>query len=316
MSPLELQKKLAGGLLAFPLTDFDSNDHFDSRSYTERVEWLQSFRPRALFPAAGAGEFFSLTMREFSAVTQATVQASGSLPVVASAGAGTLAAIAYAQEAQRLGADGLLLLPPYLTEGSQEGMRRHIAAVCAATDLGVIIYNRANCRLNAETLLKLAEQCPNLIGLKDGHGDIEMLNRMRTRVGDRLLLINGMPTAEIFATAYRALGLTTYSSAIFNFLPQLALDFHGAVAAQNDSTVARIMESFILPYVELRRRQPGYAVSIVKAGAQIVGRGAGKVRPPLSDLSAEEYASLSDLIAAAGSPAAPMKTDIAGLAVR
>lgn len=299
MSPAELQKTLDGGLLAFPITDFDENDSFNVKAYDQRLEWMQSFESRALFPAAGAGEFFSLTAAEFSAVTKATIDGSRNRPVIASAGEGTRAAMAYAQEAERLGADGILLLPPYLTETSQEGMRQHITAVCGATSLGVIVYNRANCRLNAQTLVRLAEECPNLIGLKDGHGDIEMLTRMRSMVDGRLMLINGMPTAEIFATTYQALGINTYSSAIFSFLPKLAVSFHQAVADHDVQNVKRMMDSFILPYVEIRGRQPGYAVSIVKAGATIVGRSAGKVRPPISDLSADEYDRLSALIATA-----------------
>ena len=75
-------------------------------------------------------------------------------------GYGTRTAIEYAQEAERLGADGLLLMPPYLVEASQEGLRAHITAICRATKLGVIVYNRANCRLAAATTARLAADCP------------------------------------------------------------------------------------------------------------------------------------------------------------
>ena len=95
-------------------------------------------------------------------------------------------------------------------------------------------------------------------------------------------MLNGMPTAETYARPFRALGMATYSSAIFNFVPRTALDFHRAVHAGDDAAIDRLMNDFIEPYIRIRKKQPGYAVSIVKAGADIVGRGAGKVRPPLA----------------------------------
>ena len=105
-----------------------------------------------------------------------------------------------------------------------------------------------------------------------------------------------MPTAETYARAFRATGVVTYSSAVFNFIPRLALNFHAAMHAGDDATVEALMLDFFLPYLRLRARQPGYAVSIVKAGADVVGRSAGPVRPPLSDFTAEEIREFKALI--------------------
>jgi len=297
MTADELKDAIPRGMLAFPLTDFDSDGNFDERASVRRLEWLASYRPAALFVAGGAGEFFSLTPAEFSAVVGTAVKAcSGKLPVIAASGFGTRTAIEYASESERLGADGLLLLPPYLTEGSQEGLRAHIGAVCSATRLPVIVYNRANCRLSLETVMRLAEACPNLIGFKDGVGDIEQLTAIRSALGDRLLFINGMPTAETYARAFRGIGVPVYSSAVFNFIPRTALAFHDALNSGDEAAIELLLRDFFIPYVRIRNRQPGYAVSIVKAGAAIVGRSAGRVRPPLSDCSADEVASLRALI--------------------
>ena len=297
MTPNELMAAVPRGMLSFPLTDFDADDTFDPKACRARLEWLSAYPSSALFMAGGAGEFFSLTMEEFSAVIRTAVEACGGrTPVIAGCGYGTRMAIAYAQEAERLGADGLLLMPPYLVEASQEGLRAHITAVCKATKLGVIVYNRANCRLQAATVARLAADCPNLIGFKDGVGDLEGLAGTRAAVGDRLIFVNGMPTAETYARAFKAAGIATYSSAVFNFIPRTALKFLDAVNNDDAATVDALMRDFFVPYIRLRNRQPGYAVSIVKAGADIVGRGAGKVRPPLSDCTADERAELTVLI--------------------
>jgi 5-dehydro-4-deoxyglucarate dehydratase len=301
LAPDALRSAIADRVLSFPLTDFDEQDEFDPASYRRRLEWLNSAGASGHFVVGGAGEFFSLTAAEYGAVVGTAVAAcQGRVPVIAAAGLGTHVAVAQAQEAEQLGADGLLLLPPYLTEASQAGLAAHITAVCRATRLGVIIYNRANCRLNAETLVQIAADCPNLIGLKDGIGDIERFLAMRSLLGDRLLYINGMPTAEVYAQAYRGMGVKTYSSAIFNFVPRTALAFHRAVVDGDTAVVDRIFRDFFLPYIQIRNNQPGYAVSIVKAGADIVGRGGGRVRSPLSDLNAEERSRLAALIHALG----------------
>jgi 5-dehydro-4-deoxyglucarate dehydratase len=222
------------------------------------------------------------------------------VPIVAGAGGATRQAIACAQEAERLGAQGILLLPHYLTEAGQDGLAAHIEAVCKSVKFGVIIYNRGVCRLQADTLLKLANRCPNLVGFKDGIGEIELMVTIRRKLGDRFAYLGGLPTAEVYAAAYRALGVPVYSSAVFNFIPKTAMEFYHAIAQDDQATTGRLLDSFFLPYLEIRNRKPGYAVSIVKAGAKIVGHDAGPVRPPLVDLSADEAARLETLIRALG----------------
>ena len=123
---------------------------------------------------------------------------------------------------------------------------------------------------------------------------------IRRKLGDRLTYLGGLPTAEVYAAAYKALGVPVYSSAIFNFIPKTAVQFYEALAANDGATMGRLLDTFFLPYLEIRNRRPGYAVSIIKAGARLVGRSAGPVRPPLVDLTAEEDARLGELIAALG----------------
>ncbi|WP_373744988.1 dihydrodipicolinate synthase family protein, partial [Achromobacter insuavis] len=143
---------------------------------------------------------------------------------------------------------------------------------------------------------RLAERCPNLIGFKDGVGDIEAMVRIRRKLGDRFSYLGGLPTAEVYAAAYRALGVPVYSSAVFNFVPKTAMQFYRAIAANDHDTTNRLLDEFFLPYLEIRNRCAGYAVSIVKAGAKLVGHDAGPVRAPLTDLRPEELDMLDALI--------------------
>lgn len=301
MDPQELKRVLESGLLSFPLTDFDANLQFSPRPYAERLEWLMPYGASALFAAGGTGEFFSLEPDEYSAVVGTAIETCrGRMPIIAGAGGGTSLAIKYAQEAERLGAQGLLLLPHYLTEASQEGLVEHVAAICASVRFGVIVYNRGACRLTPESLQQLADRCPNLIGFKDGVGDIESMVSIRVQLGDRFAYLGGLPTAEVFAAPYKAMGCPVYSSAVFNFIPKTAIEFYNAHAADDTETTNRLIRDFFLPYLKLRNRGQGYAVSIVKAGATIIGHSSGPVRPPLSDLKPAEVEELRALMAKLG----------------
>ncbi|MEU4154929.1 5-dehydro-4-deoxyglucarate dehydratase [Actinoplanes sp. NPDC026670] len=295
--PLDLAARLASGLLSFPVTHFDDDLAFDEPRYREHLAWQASHGVAGLFAAGGTGEGFSLTSAEIDAVVRAAVDEVGGLvPVIAPATGSTAQAVAQAQAAETAGAAGILLFPPYLTEASQSGLIAHVEAVCRATGLGVIVYSRANAVLEDVTVATLADRNPTLIGLKDGIGDIERMTRTYARVGDRLIYVGGLPTAETFALPLLQLGVSTYSSALYNFLPEFALRFYAAVRAQDRVAVYGMLNDFVIPYLDIRDRARGYAVSIIKAGLTAVGRDGGRVRPPLTDLTEGERSDLSRLI--------------------
>lgn len=298
-NPADMARRLGSGLLSFPVTHFDAEGAFREDSYRDHCAWMLGHELSGLFPAGGTGEFFSLTPAEVETVVAAAVaEAAGRLPVISGCGYGTAIAVDMAQGAERAGADGLLLLPPYLVGASQEGLGRHIERICRATGLGVIVYNRDNAVVDEDTLARLCDRNPNLVGYKDGVGDIELMARIHARMGDRLTYVGGLPTAETFATPYLTMGVTTYSSAIFNFMPEWALAFYRAVRAGDQAHVQEQLKRFVMPYIALRNRGKGYAVSIVKAGCRIVGRDPGPVRSPLTDLSPAEHDALRTLIEA------------------
>ena len=305
-TPQELADKLRDGLLSFPVTAFDADLLFDESAYREHLSWQAGFPVAGLFAAGGTGEGFSLTPEEIATVVRVAVEEVGEkVPVLAPAGGNTAQAVRNAADAQSAGAEGLLLLPPYLTECDQEGLFAHASAVCAATDLGVIVYNRANAIYSADTVARLSERHENFIGFKDGIGDIEHLTKVYAKNGDRLFYLGGLPTAETFALPLLQLGMSTYSSAMYNFVPEFALEFYRDVRAQDRAAVTDKLNRFVLPYIEIRDRVKGYGVSIVKGGLKAVGRDAGGVRPPLQDLTETDLADLTALIDAlpTGTPA-------------
>ena len=297
MDPNTLAKTIGSGLLSFPVTHFTSDGDFNEASYRKHLQWLSDTPLAALFAAGGTGEFFSLTPGEYSQVVSAAVsETAGSMPILSGCGFGTRTAIEYARAAEKAGAQGVLLFPAYLVNPDQDGLFRHVKAVCDSTSLGVVVYNRDNAIAREDTIARMCEACPNLIGFKDGVGDLELMMKIYLRMGDRLTYIGGLPTAETFALSYLEMGVTTYSSAIFNFLPNWAIGFYDAIRRRDHAYVAKEMRDFVVPYLAIRDRRKGYAVSIVKAGVRLKGHDCGPVRTPLSDLTKEEMDMLAKLL--------------------
>jgi 5-dehydro-4-deoxyglucarate dehydratase len=254
-------------------------------------------KPSCFFVGCGTGEFWSLELSEYAAVVRTAVETVGRhVPVLAGVGYGTKLAVQFVAAAEAQGADGVLVFPPYLITGPQEGLYRHYRAIAESTGLAVMIYHRDNARLEPATVARLTTECPNIIGVKDGHGDLQALQQMRDLLGDAFLLMNGMPSAEMFAPSYYQAGMRPYSSGVIDFLPEVAWAFYHALEAGDAPRLARLTEGFYRPYTELRQQMPGYGVALVKAGLKLRGRPAGGVRPPLIDPSPEHIAQLQFLM--------------------
>ncbi|MGH9354260.1 MAG: 5-dehydro-4-deoxyglucarate dehydratase [Terriglobia bacterium] len=291
----ELRQKLKG-LFAFPVTPFDPQGEIDLGRYREHVEYTVAAKPEAIFVCGGTGEFFSLNLAEYRALVSAAVEETkGRIPVIAGCGYGLGLAIDFARAAESAGADGLLVLPPYLLQAEQEGLYQHYSAVARATRLGVIIYQRDNAILSPGLARRLME-IPNLAGFKDGHGDMERLGRIRMAVGGEIPVINGMPTAELSALAFFGLGITSYSSAVFNFAPEISHAFYRALTSGNAARVHQILDGFFRPFAELRDLRKGYAVSLVKAGVSVMHKSVGPARPPLVNPSEKDLEELKRVI--------------------
>ncbi|MEV6400422.1 5-dehydro-4-deoxyglucarate dehydratase [Streptomyces sp. NPDC051907] len=303
MTPAPLAARLAQaqGPLFFPVTAFGPDGGLGLDVFRAHVRRGVDAGAAAVFACCGTGEFHALNLAEFRACVAAAVEeTAGQVPVVAATGYGAALAVQYAQAAEEAGADGLLAMPPYLVAADQGGLLRHYRELAAATSLDVIVYQRDNAVFEPETVVELA-QTDGVVGLKDGHGDLGLMQRIASAVrrdlpGQDFLYFNGLPTAELTALAYRGIGVALYSSAVFAFAPDIALAFHRALAAGDDTTAARLLDGFFVPLARLRAMGRGYAVSLVKAGVRLEGLDVGEVRPPLSEPLAAHVKALAVLV--------------------
>ncbi len=293
----QIKASLEHGLLSFPITDFDEKGEFKPSTYASRLDWFVTHNVSSIFVAGGTGEFFSLSEQEYKKIVEVTAETvQAKVPMISSVGRSIPEAIAFAKIAEKAGMNALLLMPPYLTECPQDGTYEYAKTIIANTSLPVIYYNRANGVLSADYVQKLADACPNFIGLKDGTGNMQELNDTIKSVGSRLSYIGGVPTAEIIAEAYLSIGVNTYSSAVFNFAPELANLFYKSLRAGKKELIANLLRDFYIPFVRLRSKKNGYAVSLIKAGAKIIGRSAGNVRAPLIMPTSDEVKTLEGII--------------------
>lgn len=295
------------GILFFPVTPFNREGEISLSAVEEHIALGMDSEPGGVFVACGAGEFHALEPAEYTAlVRRASEVVGGRVPLVAGAGGSLPIAKKFAQAAAASGADGLLLLPPYLAAGPPRGVAAYVREVGAATSLPLIVYNRDNATFDPRTAAEIS-RLPTVTGFKDGRGDLDSLKAIVAAVRDALdtdgngkafQFFNGTPTAEISVSAYRDIGVEAYSSAVYGFVPEISTAFYRAVTSGDERSVNRMLESFFWPLVELRDTVPGYAVSLIKAGVRLSGLDVGSVRPPLVDPSDDDVRRLSEIIAA------------------
>jgi len=289
-------------VLFFPVTAFDDADRVDAELVEQHVADRVQHRPGAVFAACGTGEFHALSSSEYAVVVEAAVRgAAGAVPVLAGCGGPLGHALECARAAERLGAQGLLVMPPYLVRGPQQGLVDYIERVSAATDLPLIVYHRGASTFDPESVRALLRN-PRVAGIKDGVGDLALAQQFVREAAlagrDDVLFFNGLLTAEMTQAAYTAVGVPLYSSATFAMAPDISVAFFDALRAGDTEAQHRLLDGFYTPLIALRDETPGFAVALVKAGVRAGGLAVGPVRAPLVDPTAEQTARLEQLLSA------------------
>jgi 5-dehydro-4-deoxyglucarate dehydratase len=300
---------LFDGVLFFPVTPFWPDGELHPQRLAEHISERLDDRPGAVFVACGTGEFSALSLSEYHDAVSAAVRATrGQVPVFAGAGGTWATAREQVRAARTAGADGVLLMPPYLVRASQSGLLDYVRAVTSEAGLPVVVYSRDNAVFTVASAVELTT-IPGVIGLKDGSGDIETValtvSAVRRAIDESadpnrpFTFFNGLPTAEVTVPAYRAVGVDQWSSAVFAFAPEVATAFHRAITTGDLATVQWLLADFYHPLVTVRRRVSGYAVALVKAMVRVRGLDVGPVRPPLVEPGPADLAEVEALTASA-----------------
>jgi 5-dehydro-4-deoxyglucarate dehydratase len=293
MQPTELRKQL-NGVISFPVTPFKPDQSLDLQGLRNNLRILLQHPVCAVVAAAGTGELYSLSITEHRAVVQATVEeVNARIPVIAATGFNPPIAAELARQAEAAGAQGILAFPPYYPNPDDEGIVAYYRGIAEATSLGLLIYSR-DWFHPVPALIQQLVRIPNLIGWKDGQGDMRRYQMIRQRLGDRLLWIGG--AGDDLVPAYYSLGIRTYTSSIANVAPRLSLRLHELAAAGNAKELTGLMEELVIPLYALRARRKGYEVAVMKAMMDMLGLVGGRVRPPLVDLRPDDLESLRGML--------------------
>lgn len=288
------------GILGFPVAPLKEDGQLDFNGLEANIDFLLNNGVQSVFVACGAGELHAVTQEEYKEMVETAIKVvGGRVQVYTGVGGNIQHALEQVKISTDAGADGYLILPPYLIDPSQDGLVNYLKAIIESSDLNAIVYQRDKCILTKESLLELCE-LPQLVGFKDGVGDMEYNTEAVQLIGDRLEWINGMPLAEVTMASYYNLGFRTYSSAISNYIPHISAKYFEALKEGDGKTMHDLLEEVILPIHSIRKRKAGYAVSLIKAGMNIVGLPVSTtVRPPIAPVEQSHYDELKEILTAA-----------------
>jgi 5-dehydro-4-deoxyglucarate dehydratase len=294
MHPSTLRSKLSG-VIAFPVTPFKEDLSLDLPALHQNLTHLLQYQISAIVAAGGTGELYSLTPAEYTRVIELTALAvEDRVPVIAGVGFGQRLAVEMAQAAAQVGADGILVFPPYYSEADDEGLFEYYRAIGDATRLGLLIYSRDWASFSPLMVERLSA-IPTLIGWKDGQADIRRLQMIINHVGDRLHWIGG--AGDDLIAAYSGIGVSTFSSSIATVAPRLALKLYELADGGDWEALNGLLDRCVIPLYALRARRKGYEVSAMKAMMDMVGLNGGPVRPPLVNVKPEEEEELRLILA-------------------
>ncbi len=292
----ELKASLQG-IIGFGVTPFHQDLTVDFEALRQNAADLVESCD-VIVPLAGNGEIYSLSPDEHKAVGRAVVEeVRGRKPVVVGVGFSMVLARELAQAAEAYGADGILALPPYFTQANDDGLLHFYRSIANATKLGMILFQTSTWNFSTSLLRRLAE-VPNIVGLKDEHGDLHQFVRQWEAVGDRLELLCGV--GEILAPSYFALGVKAFTSGLVNFMPRTCRRILQQLREGLMAAAARTVERETVPIYDLRVKRPGYRTLVIKEAMNLCGKKAGTVRPPLAPLPAEDREELRKILVARG----------------
>jgi len=215
------------------ITPFTADDEIDEPAMRKLIDWQVESGVDALVVLGTTGENATVWPEERRRIVDlADEHTAGRVPVIIGAGNNsTSESIVFSKEATASGADGLLIVGPYYNKPTQDGFRAHVAAIADATDKPIIIYNvpgRTSFNLKAETMLKIAEEIPTVVGVKEASGDIAQISDILAGRPDRLAVYAG---DDEMALPLIVLGANGVISVVANAIPDRFSEMiHNALA--------------------------------------------------------------------------------------
>ncbi len=280
------------GVYVAMITPMDDNQEINYDKLGEFADYLIKEGVHGIIPLGSTGEFYALTDHERSEVLRVTIDAvAGRVPVLAGTNASsTKKVIEYSQQAEKAGADGLLIAPPYYSLPTPPELFKHFEAVNDSIDIPIMLYNypaRAGVDITPEQVEALA-QLKNVKYIKESTGDSTRVSEIISRCGDSIAVFAG---GDCVALELFALGVIGWVGGIANVLPKEHVELYNLCVLQKDYSSAREYLYKILPALAAIENSGKYT-QYVKAGCAIKGHPVGPPRMPLQPACEDEIKQL------------------------
>jgi 4-hydroxy-tetrahydrodipicolinate synthase len=285
------------GSLPALVTPFKDGE-LDLDTLKKLVDWHVDQGSNGLVPVGTTGESPTLTHREHEQVVEEVVKAAaGRIPVIAGAGSNNTAeGVRLIRHAEKVGADGALVVTPYYNKPTQRGLIAHFTAMHDAANLPIIIYNippRSVIDMTPATMGELAK-LPRIVGVKDATADLARVALQRLTCGSDFVQLSGEdPTA----VGYNAMGGQGCISVTANIAPKLCAEMQAACAA-GDYKTALDYQDRLMPLHSAVFTEPGLVGA--KYGMSLLGLCSDEVRLPLTPLSDDTKAKIKSAMEFAG----------------
>jgi 4-hydroxy-tetrahydrodipicolinate synthase len=284
------------GIIAYPVTPFDSTDSIDTAALTALVDRLVGAGVHAIAPLGSTGELAYLDESEFDTVVDTTVSAvEGRVPVVVGVSDLTTAnTIRRARYAEKAGADAVMILPVSYWKLAEREIVQHYASIGEAIGIPIMAYNNpatSGIDMSPELLVRMFEAIENLTMVKESTGDLSRMQRIAELSGGRLPFYNGSNPLVLDALRAGAAGWCTAAPCL---RPQPCIDLYDAVRTGDFDKAQKIYDD-LKPLLEFI--VAGGLATTVKAGLDLLSVGVGDPRRPLLPLDDEGRARLRELLA-------------------
>mgnify|MGYP001429855599 CR=1 FL=1 len=286
MERYEEAKQRLRGSIAPIVTPFFEDFSLDLDGLENLINWHIDSGSHGISVTGTTGEPSSLTVSERVRVMESALKAvNGRVPFVPGTGSTNHEETLYlTKKAEEMGVDAALVIVPYYNKPSQHALYKHFKAIADSVSIPIIVYNipgRTGTNLEVKTLARLAEDCPNIIGVKESNKDFEHVNRVLLNCGRNFNLYSGI---ELLCYPMLAIGGAGSISATANIVPDKVAELHDAWFNGNHKKALELHYD-LMPLNDVLFRDTNPAP--VKAALGMLGKIKPVLRLPM-DLPAKE----------------------------
>ena len=318
MSPKELKDRIRG-VLHLVMTPFDENEELDEKALREGVRWVAEKlegEDVVFIPTGSTGEFYAMNDEECKRVAEIVVEeVNGKFPViVGTARAGTRPTIEMSRFAQKVGADGVMVVLPYYHLVTEEGIYRHFKKIAESIDIGIMVYNNpvtSKLWISPELMAKLSK-IDNIIADKENTPKAEAYYWMRRAVDpDDMVITCGL--GQMMYPFEALFDCPGYVTELANFAPDTAVNLYKAAREKDIKKLTEIIDKIAVYHEFIRKLakkrnipsvlSPHISIdtlplyqSVCKEAMNLIGLPGGKVREPMENITAQEKDELKDVL--------------------